>query len=111
MYDARMWTAADEFQHESELAEIAGILNAQHCRLVGVAARALADGRWCGEGIQSFHHWLAIHLGVAPGQAKKIATIAARVHEFPLSFAAFSRGELSLDQVYVVAAKAPAWAD
>lgn len=106
-----MWTSADEFEHENLLAEIAGILNAQHARLIGVAARALADGRWCGEGIQSFNHWLTIHLGVAPGQAKKIATIAARVDEFPLLIAAFGRGELSIDQVYVVAAKAPGWAD
>src|SRR4051794_7492437 len=106
-----MWTSADEFEHENVLAEIAGVLNAQHARLIAVAARALADGRWCGEGIQSFNHWLTIHLGVAPSQAKKIATIAGRVHEFPLLIAAFGRGELSLDQVYVVAAKAPAWAD
>jgi len=106
-----MWTLADEFRHENELAEIAGILNAQHARLVAVAARVLADGRWCGEGIQSFNHWLTIHLGVAPGQARKIATIAGRVDEFPMLIATFGRGELSLDQVYVVAAKAPAWAD
>jgi hypothetical protein len=53
MYDVGMWTSADKFRHENELAEIAGILNAQHARLVGVAAGALADGRWGGEGIQS----------------------------------------------------------
>ena len=102
---------ADEFEHEEQLAEIAGILNAQHARLVAVAARALRDGGWFGEGIHSFQHWLTIHLGVCPGQAKKVATIAARVDDFPLLIAAFGRGELSLDQVYVVAAKAPAWAD
>jgi 5-methylcytosine-specific restriction endonuclease McrA len=106
-----MATWSEEFEHEVQLAEIAGILNAQHARVVDVAARAFRDGGWFGEGIHSFQHWLTINLGVCSGQAKKIATIAARVEDFPLVIAAFDRGELSLDQVYVVAAKAPAWAD
>ena len=50
----RMAHWADEFEHEEQLAEIAGILNAQHARLVAVAARALRDGGWFGEGIHSF---------------------------------------------------------
>jgi hypothetical protein len=64
-----------------------------------------------GEGIHSLPHWLTIHLGVSPGHARQIATIADRVDEFPLLIGAFGRGELSLDQVYEVAARAPAWAD
>ena len=44
-----MWTSAQEFEHEDQLAEIAGILNAQHARLVEVAALAQRDGRWFGE--------------------------------------------------------------
>ena len=106
-----MITSAEYFEPEVQLAEIAGILNAQHARLVGVAARALRGGNWCGEGIQSFTHWLTIRLGICSGQAKKIATIAARVDEFPLLITAFDRGELSLDQVWVVCARAPGWAD
>jgi hypothetical protein len=106
-----MRTWQEEFGHEEQLAEIAGILNAQHARLVDVAARALREGGWFGEGIHSFPHWLTIHLGVCASQARKVATIAERVDDFPLLIGAFERGELSLDQVYIVAAKAPAWAD
>ena len=111
MYDVLMRTLSEEFEYEDQLAEIAGGLNALHARAIGVAARAEREGGWFGEGIHSIQHWLTIHLGMCPAQARKIATIAARVDDFPLLIAAFGRGELSLDQVYVVADKAPAWAD
>lgn len=97
--------------HEAELAGIAGILNDQHARLVRAVARAERDGGWIGEGIHSVAHWLTIHLGVSPGRAKQIVTIARRLDDFPTLIAAFERGELSFDQVYEVAARAPAWAD
>ena len=99
------------FEHEEQLADVAGVLNVTHARLVDVAARAKRDGGWVGEGIQSLNHWLTIHLGVSPGRARQISKITDRVDDFPLLMAAFGRGELSIDQVYVVAAKAPAWAD
>jgi hypothetical protein len=111
MYDCRMRTAAEEVQLEQGLAEVAGIVNAQHARLVSLAAQARREGGWMGEGIHSLPHWLTIHLGVSPGHARQIATIADRVDDFPLLIGAFGRGELSLDQVYEVAARAPAWAD
>jgi hypothetical protein len=68
------------------------VLNVAHARLVDVAARAKRDGGWVGDGIQSLNHWLAIHLGVSPGRARQISTIADRVDEFPLLTAAFVRG-------------------
>jgi 5-methylcytosine-specific restriction endonuclease McrA len=111
VYDYSMDSRADEFQLEERLAEVAGALNVHHADLVLLAARAQRDGGWIGEGIHSLPHWLTIHLGVSPGHARQIATIADRVEDFPILIGAFRRGELSLDQVYEVAARAPAWAD
>ena len=106
-----MAASTAEFELEDELADIAGVLNVQHARLVDVAARARRDGGWFGEGIHSIAHWLTIHVGLAPARAKQVATIAERADEFPVLMATFRRGELAIDQVYEVAAKAPAWAD
>ena len=111
MYDEPMRAPGEYLEHEERLADAAGVLNVAHARAVEVASRAKRDGGWVGEGIQSLNQWLVIHLGVSRGRARQIATIADRVDEFPLLMAAFGRGELSVDQVYVVAAKAPAWAD
>ncbi len=111
MYDTVMTASTGEFELEDELADIAGVLNVQHARLVDVAARAQRDGGWFGEGIHSIAHWLTIHVGLAPGRARQIATIAERADEFPVLMATFRRGELAIDQAYEVAAKAPAWAD
>ena len=111
MYDEPTRAPGEYLEHEERLADAAGVLNVAHARAVEVASRAKRDGGWVGEGIQSLNQWLVIHLGVSRGRARQIATIADRVDEFPLLMAAFGRGELSVDQVYVVAAKAPAWAD
>src|ERR671912_2243882 len=111
MYDEPTRAPDEYLEHEERLADAAGVLNVAHARAVEVASRAKRDGGWVGEGIQSLNQWLVIHLGVSRGRARQIATIADRVDEFPLLMAAFGRGELSIDQVYVVAATAPAWAD
>jgi len=106
-----MTASTGEFELEDELADIAGVLNVQHARLVDVAARARRDGGWFGEGIHSIAHWLTIHVGLAPARAKQVATIAERADEFPVLMTTFRHGELAIDQAYEVAAKAPAWAD
>src|SRR5918994_337443 len=111
MYDTTVSAPSGYLEHEAQLADAAGVLNVAHARAVDVAAGAKRDGGWVGEGIQSLNHWLVIHLGVSRGRARQIATIADRVDDFPLLMAAFRRGQLSIDQVYVVAATAPAWAD
>jgi len=111
LYDHFMTVAMVESDIEDELADVAGQLNVQHARLVRIVNRAQRDGGWVGYGFHSIPHWLTIQLGLARGAAKKVAAIATRVDEFPVLIAAFERGELSIDQVYEVAARAPAWAD
>ncbi len=96
---------------EGELAVVAGVVNAQQARIVELTVRALADDDWRGAGTLSPAHWLTIQLGVEPRVAKRIVEIARRIVEFPVLRSTFGRGELSIDQVWEVIAKAPAWAD
>jgi hypothetical protein len=96
---------------EGELAEVCGHLNALHARLVHLAAQALQSGAWSQWGIHTPSHWLAWKAGLSRSQALTIVRLAARRAELPATFSAFERGELSIDQVAPIVAKAPAWAD
>ena len=97
---------------EDELDEIAGFLNAQHARLVGVTARLLAHpGTWQVPGIHTIEQYLCWRTGISAAHAHQIAAIAERVDELPECFDTFNRGELSLDQMTAIVRKAPAWAD
>jgi len=97
---------------EDELDEIAGFLNAQHARLVGVTARLLANpGTWQVPGIHTIEQYLCWRTGISAAHAHQIAAIAERVDELPECVDTFNRGELSLDQMAAIARKAPAWAD
>ena len=93
------------------IAEIAGHLNVQHARLVAVMADVLADDDWVGTGIHTPTQWLAWKAGLSPERARMITNVAERRHDFPVVIGAFERGELTLEQVFVVVTKAPAWAD
>ena len=95
---------------DTEIAEIAGILNAQHGRLVAVVERALNAGRWKAADIHSPAQWLAWKAGLSPHRAKEIVRCAERRSEFPRVSSVFDRGQLAVDQVVAVM-NAPAWAD
>lgn len=95
---------------DSELAEIAGVLNAQHSRLVALVGRALETDGWRAADIHSPTQWLAWKAGLSPHRAKEIVRCAERRSEFPRVSAVFDRGELAVDQVVAVM-NAPAWAD
>ena len=56
-------------------------------------------------------HWLAWQTGVSPERAKQLVHIARRSVELPVSYTAFTDGELSIDQMAVVATRAPALND
>lgn len=101
---------ADEPNIESELAEVAGILNAQHGRLVSIVERALGTGEWQQSEIHSPGQWLAWKTGLSPHRAKEIVACAERSRELPKIHAALTRGELAIDQA-IAANRAPAWAD
>src|SRR4029079_9204432 len=93
---------------EDELDEIAGFLNAQHARLVGVTARLLANpGTWQVPGIHTIEQYLCWRTGISAAHAHQIATIARRGDELPVCTELFHRGELSLDQMTAIVTKTP----
>jgi len=99
---------AEQVDAEQELASLCGVLNSSYARLVGIVAAALADESWAIAGVRSPEHWLTMRAGLSPSRAKAIVTVARRHGELPTVMAAFAAGQLSFDQVAVVARYAPA---
>src|SRR4029079_4236866 len=93
---------------EQELASLCGGLNASYARLVAIVAQALIDESWAEGGIRSPEHWLIMRAGLSPFRAKAIVAVAGRSSELPSVMDQFAAGQLSVDQVAVVARYAPA---
>ncbi len=110
MYDRRVATGTLE-RLEDRLADLCGHRNVLDARLVELVAEALATGEWQMSGIVSPAHWLSWKAGLSTGHARQLVTLARRRSELPVTFAAFDAGQLSLDQVTPIVAKAPGWAD
>ena len=102
-----MITAA-QVDAEQELASLCGVLNASHARLVAIVADALADESWAIGGVRSPEHWLTMRAGLSPFRARQLVAVARRFGELPAVMGEFAGGQLSLDQVMVVARYAPA---
>jgi hypothetical protein len=96
---------------QDRIAQICGHLNVLHAELVTLTAQAIETNAWCGAGIQTPQHWVAWQTGVSPERAKQIVHIAERSTELPSTFAAFTEGVLSIDQVAVVTKRTPAHND
>jgi hypothetical protein len=102
----------DALEFESALNEVAGHLNAQHARLVDLTITMLGDeSLWLCEGAHTPELFLAWRTGLAPHPARQIVSIARRAHELPACIEAFRRGELAVDQMAAIAARAPWWTD
>jgi hypothetical protein len=101
-----MITAA-QVDAEQELASLCGVLNASHARLVAIVADALADESWAIAGVRSPEHWLTMRAGLSPFRARQVVAVARRFGELPQVMGEFAGGQLSLDQVMVVARYAP----
>ncbi|HYV77827.1 MAG TPA: DUF222 domain-containing protein, partial [Streptosporangiaceae bacterium] len=99
---------AGQVDTEQELASLCGGLNTSYARLVAIAAQALADESWAGGGIRSPEHWLTLRAGLSPFRARAVLAIARRAGQLPTVMDQFAAGQLSLDQVAVVARYAPA---
>src|SRR5665811_1300765 len=93
---------------EAELASLCGVLNASYARLVAIVAQALNDESWAIAGVRSPEHWLTMRAGLSPVRARQIVAVARRHGELPSVMGQFADGQLSLDQVTVVARYAPA---
>ena len=99
---------AEQVDAEQELASLCGVLNQSYARLVAIVAAALADESWAIAGVRSPEHWLTMRAGLSPSRAKAIVTVARRHGELPTVMGEFAGGQLSFDQVAVVARYAPA---
>ncbi len=93
---------------EAEIAEVCGVVNAAQARLVDLVASVIETGAWDVCGIRSVEHWLCWKCGVSAGRARSLVAVASRVKELPATRAAFGSGELSIDQVGVIARHVPA---
>ena len=96
---------------EAELADVCGVLNVAHGRLVELTAQAIEGELWRGWGIRSVEHWLSIRAGLSRSQAARVVTIARRRSELPVTMDSLHDGALTLDQAVAVAALTPAHAD
>jgi hypothetical protein len=98
----------EQIEAEQELACLCGVLNSSYARLVAIVAQALKDESWAIAGVRSPEHWLTMRAGLSPFRAKAIVRVARRHGELPTVMGEFSDGQLSFDQVAVVARYAPA---
>ncbi len=98
----------DQAEIEAGLAEVCAELNAAHGRLVELVVAALASRCWEGAGILSCEQWVAWHTGCSPHRARELVTVARRTAELPDAVSALRSGELSVDQVAVIATHVPA---
>jgi hypothetical protein len=93
---------------EAQVAELCGIVNATHGRLVSLVAKVIDEGLWQGVGIMSVEHWVTWKCGVSTGRARQICAAARRAGELPDTMALVVSGALTLDQAAVVAKYGPA---
>jgi Domain of unknown function (DUF222)/HNH endonuclease len=98
----------DQAEIEAALAEVCAQLDAAHGRLVGLVAAALTSRCWEGAGILSCEQWVAWHTGCSPQRARELVAVARRTADLPETVSALRSGELSMDQVAVVATHTPA---
>ncbi len=88
-------------------AAVAGRLNRAHAELVGIAAELITDRHWGDGGFKTPEHYLVVRAGLAPGHAADVVRVARRRAELAQASAALDAGELSLDQVAVIARSVP----
>ncbi|HEX7322697.1 MAG TPA: HNH endonuclease signature motif containing protein [Mycobacterium sp.] len=94
-----------------ELAELTGQRNAIDGRIVEIVAEVDRDQLWGATGARSVAALVAWKTGVSPGNAHTIATVAGRLAEFPRCVQGMREGQLSLDQVGVIADRAAEGSD
>jgi Domain of unknown function (DUF222)/HNH endonuclease len=93
---------------EARLAAVCGVLNAAHAQLIQLVAEVVDTGVWDVPGVRTVEQWVAWKTGLAPARAKQTVQIASRSHELPVTLQSFAEGEVSIDQVAVVAKFTPA---
>ncbi len=94
-----------------QLAELAGQRNAIDGRIVDIVAEMDRDELCGATGARSVAALVAWKLGTSSANAHTITTIAGRLEQFPRCARGMREGQLSLDQVGVIAARAAEGSD
>jgi hypothetical protein len=89
-------------------ATVAGRLNRAQAELVQIAAELIEDRHWGDGGFKTPAHYLVVRAGLSPEHAADVVRIATRRDELPDAASALDGGQLSLDQVAVLARRVPA---
>ncbi|GAA4730506.1 hypothetical protein GCM10025782_31970 [Pedococcus ginsenosidimutans] len=89
-------------------AAVAGRLNRAQAELVDIAAELIEDRHWGDGGFKTPEHYLVVRAGLSPAHAADVVRVARRRSELVEASAALEAGELSLDQVAVIARAVPA---
>lgn len=108
VYDQGMTAPTATEQLETELAQVCGVLNQAHARLVSLVAAALEDELWASDGIRSPEHFLVLRAGLSRSRAAQVVAVARRRAVLPSAVQAFEDGQLSVDQMVVVGRHTPA---
>ena len=88
-------------------AAVAGRLNRAQAELVDIVAEVIDDRHWGDAGFKTPEHYLVVRAGLSQPHAADIVRIARRRSELADATAALDAGELSLDQVAVLARHVP----
>lgn len=88
---------------DDRLAEGMGLLNVCAAEVVDLIGEALRTGAWQGFGIRSPEHWVTWKCGVSPGRARRLVELARTLADLPETARRFRAGQLTEDQVAVIA--------
>jgi Domain of unknown function (DUF222)/HNH endonuclease len=90
----------DEF--DRTVSSALGQLNAAAWHLVALTRRAIAEGWWQKAGCVDPEHWLRSRCGLEAGHARRIATMARELGDYPTVAAELAAGRITEDHAYAV---------
>ncbi|GAB3080904.1 HNH endonuclease signature motif containing protein [Pedococcus soli] len=100
------WGARNQALWE-RTAAVAGRLNRAQAELVDIIDEVMRDRHWGEGGFKSPEHYLVVRAGLSHAHAADIVAVARRRTELTDAAVALEAGELSLDQVAVLARHVP----
>ncbi len=83
---------------DGEICEISAHAHAAMARVARAAGEFDAIGGWCGGGIRSFPHWLAINAGFDMHTGAELLRMGQALNVLPKIAEAFGAGQLSFDK-------------
>ncbi|WP_406830533.1 DUF222 domain-containing protein [Pedococcus sp. KACC 23699] len=105
--DGRAWGVRSRALWD-RTAAVAGRLNRAQAELVDIIDEVMTGRHWGEGGFKSPEHYLVVRAGLSHAHAADVVQVARRRAELTDAAAALDAGELSLDQVAVLARHVPA---